>query len=582
MGDQSRVNLDAVVRVTREGIALLTPATEATPPRLLFVNEAFCSMFRALPDAFVDQPISALGIIESQQDIVYDLLDSMYEHESFEADVTVRRKDGSEFQAELQLIPATDDEWALFLRDVTDSKQQIATLRRQATYDSLTGLPNRQSLVDRLEKAIEAARTSKSTVALLLMDLDHFKDINDTFGHQYGDLLLRTVGDRIRSHIDAADTVARLGGDEFAIVMTSARDASKVASTARRILTSFQQPFVVEGQLVEASGSIGIALYPDHGVDARTLLRRADVAMYAAKEANSGYAYHSQSHDLRTPDELSLVAEMRGAMERNEFEVYYQPKLHLRSGLMTRAEALIRWNHPKRGLLSPVAFVPLAERTGLIKPLTDWMINRVLQQLNDWHATGAPVHVAVNVSAKSLREQTLPSKIQSLLDKWKVDPRFLKIEITETGVVADPAHALAIMSMLQSMGLRLSLDDFGTGYSSLTHLRQLPVDEIKIDKSFVMSMMDSEADTTIVRTIIDLGRNLGKQVCAEGVETEEVWRKLTELGCDLAQGYWISKPVPAAALIEWLVDTFWGMKITGVGAPASSPAGPPASTPAFE
>jgi len=211
-------------------------------------------------------------------------------------------------------------------------------------------------------------------------------------------------------------------------------------------------------------------------------------------------------------------------------------------------------------LLSPVAFIPIAERTGLIKPLTDWMLNRVMQQLNEWHAAGAPVHVAVNVSAKSLREQTLPAKIQSLLDKWKIDPRFLKIEITETGVVSDPAHALAIMSMLQSMGCRLSLDDFGTGYSSLTHLRQLPVDEIKIDKSFVMSMLDSEADTTIVRTIIDLGRNLGKQVCAEGVENEQVWQRLGELECDLAQGYWISKPIPAAALIEWLVDTFWGMK----------------------
>jgi diguanylate cyclase (GGDEF)-like protein len=563
MGDESGMNVDVAVHVSPQGVAILTPATEASPetaPRILFVNSALCGMYRTSAESFVDQSFAAFGVVERQHDIVVDLLNCMYEGDPFEADVTVQRKDGSEFDVELQLIPSGKGEWVMYLRDNTDSRQQMAALRRQAHFDPLTGLPNRQMLIERLDKALDAARFSKSSVALLLMDLDHFKDINDTFGHQHGDMLLKYVGDRLRSHIDASDSVARLGGDEFAIVMASPRDTNRIAGIARKILNSFQQPFVVEGQTVEAGGSIGIAIYPDHAVDARTLLRRADVAMYAAKEANSGYAFYTQTQDSRTPEEMSLVAEMRGAMERNEFEMYYQPKLHLGSGLMTRAEALIRWNHPRRGLLAPVAFIPIAERTGLIKPLTDWMINRVMQQLTEWHAAGAPVHVAVNVSAKSLREQTLPAKIQSLLDKWKLEPRFLKIEITETGVVSDPAHALAIMAMMQSMGLRLSLDDFGTGYSSLTHLRQLPVDEIKIDKSFVMAMLDSEADTTIVRTIVDLGRNLGKQVCAEGVETQEIFMKLKEMNCDLAQGYWISKPVPAAKLIEWLVDSFWGMK----------------------
>ena len=568
MGDQSRVTdaneLANAVRVSSHGIAILAPASEATGPRFLFVNAAFCAIYGTTPDAFTDQPLVALGIAARQQDIMNDLLDNIYEGEPFEADVTAQRKDGSEFEAELHVTPVksgdTTEHWVLFLRDVTSARQQLAVLRRQAMYDPLTGLANRQMLIERLDSAIDAARAAKSIVALLVMDLDRFKDINDTFGHSYGDELLRDVGERLRIAVDTNDMVARLGGDEFAIVIVSARDSSKVAGIARRILNGFHQPFAIEGQLVEADASVGIAVYPDHGSDARTLLRRADVAMYAAKEANSGYAFHSSSHDSRTPEELALVVEMRGAMERNEFEMYYQPKLHLRSGLMTRAEALIRWNHPKRGLLAPGAFVPIAERTGLIKPLTDWILNRVMQQLDEWHTTGAPVHVAVNVSAKSLREQTLPAKIQTLLDKWHVDPRFVKIEITETGVVSDPAHALAIMAMMQSMGLRLSLDDFGTGYSSLTHLRQLPVDEIKIDKSFVMAMLESEADTTIVRTIIDLGRNLGKQVCAEGVETQEAWERLEAMNCDLAQGYWISKPVPAATLIEWLVDTFWGMK----------------------
>jgi EAL domain-containing protein (putative c-di-GMP-specific phosphodiesterase class I) len=252
---------------------------------------------------------------------------------------------------------------------------------------------------------------------------------------------------------------------------------------------------------------------------------------------------------------------MRSAIERNEFELYYQPKLHLRTGLVTRVEVLIRWNHPQRGLLAPGAFIPVAERTGLIRALTDWVFDRALQQCRDWQEQGAPVHLAVNVSAKSLQEQTLPTKVNALLEKWKVDPRFLKIEITESSIMSDPAHALAITSMLQSIGVRLSVDDFGTGYSSLTHLRQLPIDEIKIDKSFVFGMTSSEADLAIVRTVIDLAHNLGKQVCAEGVENQETWEMLDTLGCDLIQGYWISKPVPAAKLLQWLIDTAWGMKV---------------------
>jgi EAL domain-containing protein (putative c-di-GMP-specific phosphodiesterase class I) len=221
---------------------------------------------------------------------------------------------------------------------------------------------------------------------------------------------------------------------------------------------------------------------------------------------------------------------------------------------------LIRWNHPKRGLLAPAAFIPIAERTGLIKPMTDWIFDRMLKQCRQWHDTGAPVHVAVNISAKSLQEQVLPVKVQAALDKWNIDARFVKIEITESSIMADPAHALAITSMLQSMGVRLSLDDFGTGYSSLTNLRQLPIDELKIDKSFVMGMTASEADTTIVRTMIDLAHNLGKQVCAEGVEDELTWRRLGEMGCDLAQGYWMSKPLPAEDFLAWLVETFWGLR----------------------
>jgi EAL domain-containing protein (putative c-di-GMP-specific phosphodiesterase class I) len=292
-------------------------------------------------------------------------------------------------------------------------------------------------------------------------------------------------------------------------------------------------------------------------------MRRADVAMYATKQSNAGFTFHERDEqESRVPDQLSLVVEMRTAIERNEFELYYQPKRHLHSGLITRVEVLVRWNHPRRGLLMPVSFVPIAERTGLIKPMTDWILDKALQQCREWQDAGAPIHVAVNVSAKSLLEETLPSKVQTLLDKWNIDPRFLKIEITESSIMADPAHALAIMSMLQSMGVRLSVDDFGTGYSSLTHLRELPIDEIKIDKAFVLGMLTSDADTAIVRTVIDLAHNLGKQVCAEGVEDAETLRRLEEMGCDLAQGYFISRAVPAAALMAWLTENSWGLKKT--------------------
>jgi EAL domain-containing protein (putative c-di-GMP-specific phosphodiesterase class I) len=251
---------------------------------------------------------------------------------------------------------------------------------------------------------------------------------------------------------------------------------------------------------------------------------------------------------------------LRQAVQNGELELYYQPKLHLRSGLMTRAEVLLRWNHPTRGLLAPAAFVPAAERTGLIKSITDWIFDRALREVREWQDEGAPLHIAVNISAKSLQEQTLPQKVLAALEKWRIDPRFLKIEITESSIMADPAHALAVMSMLQSMGVRLSVDDFGTGYSSLTHLRELPIDEIKIDKSFVMGMATSDADAAIVRTVIDLAHNLGKQVCAEGVETEQAWLRLAEMGCDLAQGYWIARPLPARALRQWLSDNDWGLK----------------------
>jgi diguanylate cyclase (GGDEF)-like protein/PAS domain S-box-containing protein len=564
--DQLRL-LGSAVRVAGQGIAILTPAVEALGPRIAFVNDGFCAIYGRPREEIIGETPVAFGIVERHNAIFQSLLQHVFARQAFAAEATAQRKDGQEFELDMQLVPVEDGgqltHWVAFLRDVTDSRNEIVALRHQAMHDSLTDLPNRMMLFDRLADALEAARSERRLIALLLMDLDRFKDVNDTFGHHFGDVLLKQVAFRLRNQLHVDDTVARLGGDEFAIVLTSALDANAVAMTARRILNSLQQPFVVEGQVLEVGASIGIALYPQHGSDARTLMRRADVAMYATKQSNAGFTFHERDEpESRVPDQLSLVVEMRTAIERDEFELYYQPKRHLHSGLVTRVEVLIRWNHPRRGLLMPASFVPIAERTGLIKPMTDWILDKAMKQCREWQDAGAPIHVAVNVSAKSLLEETLPSKVLSVLDKWNIDPRFLKIEITESSIMADPAHALAIMSMLQSMGVRLSVDDFGTGYSSLTHLRELPIDEIKIDKSFVTGMLTSEADAAIVRTVIDLAHNLGKQVCAEGVEDEETMRRLEEMGCDLAQGYFISRPVPAATLMTWLTDNSWGLKRT--------------------
>ncbi len=556
--------LGSAVRVAGQGIAILTPAVEEIGPRVAFVNDGFCSLYGRPRDEVIGQSVQIFGVVPRQQALLESLLQHVFDRKPFDAEVTALRKDGSEFELELQLVPVEDagtvTHWVAFLRDVSESKNQMVLLRHQAMHDGLTDLPNRMMLFDRLEKALERARAGRLMVALLLMDLDRFKEVNDTFGHHFGDVLLKQVAFRLRNQLGPADTVARLGGDEFALVLSDVRDTMSVADMARRILNTLQQPFIVEGQVLEVGASIGIALFPSHGSDARTLLRRADVAMYSAKQANAGFTFHREGQEeQRSPDSHSIVVEMRNGIEHDEFELYYQPKLHLKSGLVTRAEVLLRWNHPKRGLLAPASFVPIAERTGLIKPITDWLLDRALRQCREWWDAGAPVHVAVNISARSLQEQTLPAKVQALLDKWRIDPRFLKIEITESSIMADPAHALAIMSLLQSMGVRLSVDDFGTGYSSLTHLRQLPIDEIKIDKSFVEGMCSSDADAAIVRTVIDLAHNLGKQVCAEGVENEETWAMLREMGCDLVQGYWVSRPLTALDLMRWLRESMWGL-----------------------
>jgi diguanylate cyclase (GGDEF)-like protein/PAS domain S-box-containing protein len=376
--------IGTAVRVSGEGIAILTPAVEAVGPRIAFVNDGFCTISGRRREEIIGQTPQIFGIVDRQQAVYETLLQHVFEGRPFEAEVTARRAGGAEFELDLQLVPVEDGgqltHWVAFLRDVTQARHQVTSLRHQAMHDALTSLPNRTMLVEELERAIEVSRGDGSKLALMLMDLDRFKEVNDTFGHQFGDALLKQVSFRLQNQLRGDDFAARLGGDEFAVVLPHVADSTAAATTARRILGTLEQPFVIEGQVLEVGGSIGIALFPEHGGDARTLLRRADVAMYAAKQKQSGYSFHQDDLETHTPDQLALVVELRGAVERGELRAHYQPKLHMRSGIMTRAEVLVRWDHPTRGHLGPSHFIPLAERTGLIRGMTDWLLDHTIGQ----------------------------------------------------------------------------------------------------------------------------------------------------------------------------------------------------------
>jgi diguanylate cyclase (GGDEF)-like protein len=450
------------------------------------------------------------------------------------------------------LIPA--------LRRVTRRvKRQMAEIEHRALHDDLTGLPNRALFRDRIGEAVARSRREGGQVAVMLMDLDRFKEVNDALGHQSGDAMLRELGARLAGALGESETSARLGGDEFGVVLPRATPES-AGSAAQRILGVVAEPFVLQGLTLEVAASIGIALAPEHGQDVDTLIRHADIAMYLAKEAHSGFAFYDEAYDPSDADRLALVGELRRALERQEFIVEYQPKAELATGRIVGAEALVRWLHPQRGLLRPDEFIPLAERTGLIKQLSRDVLDEALRRCRDWNAAGYDIPVAVNLTVANLLDLELPSEIAELLRDHELPPDKLELEVTESMIMADPFRVRQVLTRLGDMGVRLAIDDFGTGYSSLAYLRRLPVDVLKIDKSFVLNMTRDVGDATIVRSTIDLARNLGLEVVAEGVETPEAWHALRAFGCHIAQGHLIGRPTSAANLAgklagasEWTV-----------------------------
>ena len=541
---------DAVMRSQSDLGEILIVSQESRPA---YWNQAFIDV-----TGYSGEELAAmtslfdLVVPDEREALVERVRASAGERMKFE--VAIRAKDGRRIDLEVAMTPfrsASRGGTVTVARDISERKRAQTTLEHQAVHDVLTGLPNRMLLRDRLEQAVHLARRQQSSVSLLMMDLDHFKEINDTFGHHVGDALLQQVGPRLRTQIRETDTVARLGGDEFALVLVGA-DAAGSELAARHVLEQLERPFVVESQSLDVGASIGIAIFPDHGDDADTLLRRADIAMYAAKRSRVGYARYAAEQDDYNPGRLALMSDLRAGIERSELVLHFQPVVAVPSGAVMSVEALVRWEHPGRGLVSPVDFVPLAERSGLVRPLTQWVLTAALREARTLRQNGMPVSVSVNLSTRNLLDPELAELVQKLLETWQIEPKHLALEITESNMVSEPQRTLDVLAQLRRIGVRLAVDDFGTGYSSLQYLNRLPVDAIKIDKSFVRAMTASESSAAIVRATADLGHNLGFTVVAEGVEDRATWDAVAGAACDEVQGFYIARPMTAGDLRSWL------------------------------
>ena len=450
----------------------------------------------------------------------------------------------------------------LFADHCVIAVEQAALYREMellALTDALTALPNRTVLQDRLRQALEPARDHRRSIALLVLDLDRFKEVNDTLGHYVGDALLVQVAARLREVVDRDDLVVRLGGDEFAALLTDV-DADRAEAVARHIRAAVGLPYMIEGESLVLGVSVGIALAPEHGADATTLFQHADIAMYVAKRGSLGQALYANAYDRRDPagrrvpsgSSLDLVDDLRTAVREGTLLLHYQPKVAIGTGTACGVEALVRWPHPSYGLLPPDRFIPLAEQTGLIVPLTAWVIEAALRQCNAWHRAGVVVDVAINISLSNLRDPTLCGTVERLLGLYAVPPHRLCLELTESVIMADVEGTKLALARLAAMGVRLAIDDFGTGYSSLAYLSRLPVQELKIDRSFVQRLATEAHDRTIVASTIGLGHSLGLQVVTEGIEDAATWALLTTLGCDVGQGYYLSPPLPASDAEAWL------------------------------
>lgn len=437
----------------------------------------------------------------------------------------------------------------LFQR-IADQKSEI---EHQSRHDPLTALPNRQSIDNILQESMQRNNDDKENLLLCLVDINGLKDINDSLGHEYGDVVLRKVSEQLNELLRSSDMVARFGGDKFATILTHSKNAA-IEELCSRILSTFDHAFQVDDHDLYLGATLGIASYPDHAETSQTLIQKAEIALHKAKDGGKEFFIYDPRHDPGNIERLNLANDLRHAIRERQLTMYYQPQLDLRSGKIVSVEALARWNHPTHGLIPPDTFIAIAERTGLIKPFTEWVLTTTIKQCAEWRKSFKSLAVSINLSARNLHDESLAKQVSRLIRHWKIIPDQICLEITETAMMADPEHARFLLEELDRIGVRISIDDFGTGYSSLSYLKKLPVNEIKIDKSFVMNMNNSDNDASIIRATVGLAQDLGLSVVAEGVETRESKDKLEKMGCEIVQGFYISKPQPAEEISK-LIDT---------------------------
>ena len=529
---------------------------------LEFVNAAVERMFGWKPLELIGRNIDFLMPVKHGNNQPREIPDNEGQARSFVSgvgrEVKARRKNGSVLPVELTLGEMRIEgrvKYAGIMRDVTERKCAEERIRHLVHYDDLTGLPNRALFSQLLEQALSESKFSHKQVAVLFINLDRFKLINDTLSHESGDAVLQQVSRRLTEALPRRDTVARFGGDEFVVLMRDCSIPTDPAETAQKLLTALAQPLLVEGQEYHLTASIGISAYPGDADNAQAILKHSDIAMYRAKEhGKNNYQFFSAQMNLHSFERLVLERFLRHALDQNEFEVYYQPKIDLITGCVTGMEALLRWMHPGMGMISPVKFIPLAEETGLIVPIGAWVLRAACAQNRAWVDEGLPpIRVAVNLSARQFAQDGLHSTIVSILEETGLSPELLELEITESVTMDNPEHAASLLRKLKTLGIRLAIDDFGTGYSSLSYLKRFPIDNVKIDRSFIKDIPDDEDDAAITQAVIAMAHSLRLKVIAEGVESEQHVAFLRRHGCEEAQGYLFGAPMPAEKFRELMI-----------------------------
>lgn len=478
---------------------------------------------------------------------------------SWRGDIYIRRKDGAVFPAWCTLTAVMDERGQItnfitMFTDITEKQQAQERIRFLAHHDALTELPNRVLFSERLEHAMSLARRGGCKLALLFIDLDDFKNVNDSLGHQVGDVLMRLVADRLKNHVRDSDTVARLGGDEFIIIMENAHSEAEIIAVAQKLHKSFEHPFVLGEHHIYVTMSIGISLFPDHGNDVKSLLKNADAAMFNAKQkGRNNYQFYTEALTNSAFERLLLASNLRRALERQEFDLHYQPQYDLETGEMTGAEALLRWAHPEMGMISPMRFIPIAEETGIIVQIGEWVLGRACHQLKEWRDAGFGLtRMAINISSLQLARGNLVDQLKSHIARYDLDPGLLELEITESALMTDVEHAMKLLNAIRDLGCAIAIDDFGTGYSSLSYLKTLPIHKLKIDRSFVRDVTYDVNDAAIVRAIIAMGNALNMEIVAEGIEENAQQQYLLQHGCRGGQGYLYGKPMNVEDLMEFM------------------------------